>query len=92
MPMFAVALQLPAAPLLYWLTSGLFSLGQHFALRSPAVRYGVLLIGSAFYNAALLVCRPMRFQRFCGCLNEHRLCSYTLDCSILRAAQLLKLN
>ena len=37
-PMFLVALQLPHAPLCYWLTSTLASTGQHLLLRSPAVR------------------------------------------------------
>lgn len=37
-PMFLVALQLAHAPLVYWLTSTLFTLGQHFFLHSPSVR------------------------------------------------------
>ncbi len=38
-PMLLVGLQLPHASLVYWLTSGLYTLGQHFALRLPAVRW-----------------------------------------------------
>jgi membrane protein insertase Oxa1/YidC/SpoIIIJ len=41
-PMLLVALQLPHAPLVYWLSSGLATLGQQSLLRLPAVRYARL--------------------------------------------------
>lgn len=38
LPMFLVALQLPHAPLCYWLSSTLAATAQHMLLRAPAVR------------------------------------------------------
>ena len=38
-PMLLVALQLPHASLVYWLSSGLATLGQQSLLRLPPLRY-----------------------------------------------------
>lgn len=43
-PMLIIALQLAHAPLVYWLSSTLFTLGQHVFLQSPAVRSAMGLL------------------------------------------------
>lgn len=42
-PLFLVALQLPHAPLCYWLSSSLAASAQALLLRVPAVRYPAVL-------------------------------------------------
>lgn len=51
-PMLLVALQLPHASLCYWLSSGLATLGQHYALKLPAVRSALALSMEILLHAA----------------------------------------
>lgn len=64
-PLFLVALQLPHAPLCYWLSSSLAASAQALLLRVPAVRYPAVL-----HPPPLPPFPPALLHHLLGCLSS----------------------